>query len=221
MVAGELAVGLKVLAGGTVLCVELPTTVTALDVSVGPGVETVGTGLEAVVVAMTVVNLLEVVPEVVVKDSAGLVPEVVTGTGLVDTVGGDTVVLAVVSGEDGPKVVVIVLGLEIVGVVRIAVVVTGLPVSVTLVVLWGVGLEGVGPEVVGLVVDSISVTPEVVTGAELVDTDVVVFSIVVTMVDAVLSVGLVVGIGVGEEGTVVLAVVVGCSKTGRKHSILC
>lgn len=92
--------------------------------------------------------------------------------------------------------------------------VTGLPVSVTLVVLWGVGLEGVGPEVVVLVVDSVSVTPEVMTGTELVDTDVVVFSIVVPMVDAVL------GIGVGEEGTVVLAVVVVCSKTGRKHSIL-
>lgn len=117
MVGGGLAVGLKVLGGGTVLYVELPTMVTELDVGVGPGVEIGGTGLEVVVVAMIVVNLLEVVPEVVVKDSAGLVPEVVTGTGLVETDDGDTVVLAVVSREDGPKVVVVVLVVGIVGVV--------------------------------------------------------------------------------------------------------
>lgn len=45
-------------------------------------------------------------------------------------------------------------------------VVIGLPVFVTIVVLWG----GVPEGVVVLVVDPVSVTPEVVTGTGLVDT---------------------------------------------------
>lgn len=48
-------------------------------------------------------------------------------------------------------------------------VVIGLPVSVTIVVLWGEVPEGVGPEVVVLAVDPVSVTPEVVTVTGLVD----------------------------------------------------
>lgn len=84
---GGLVVELEELTG--VLYVEVPATVTALDVAVDPEVlvEPDETILEVVVVAVIVVKLLEVVPEVVVKDSVGVVPEVVTDTGLVDTDG--------------------------------------------------------------------------------------------------------------------------------------
>lgn len=119
MVGGGLVVELEVLSGVTVLCVELPATVTALDVAVGPEVlaEPEETISVVVVVAVIVVKLLEVVPEVVVKDSVGVVPEVVNDTGLVDTDGEDTAVLAVDSREDGSEVVVEVMAVDLVRVV--------------------------------------------------------------------------------------------------------
>lgn len=140
MVGGGLVVELEVLSGVTVLYVELPSVVMELDVAVGPEVlaepeETNSEVIVVVVVAMIVVKLLEVVPEVVVKDSVAVVLEVAVATGLVDTDDGDTVVLAVGSGEDGPTVVVMVMADDPVGVVTVAVVVIGLPVSVTTVVL--------------------------------------------------------------------------------------
>ena len=177
MVGGGLVVELEALSGVTVLYVELPAMVTALDVAVGPEVlvepgETISE-VVVVVVAVIVAKLLEVVPEVEVKDSVGVVPEVVTVTGLVDTDGGDTGVLAVGSGEDGPEVVVlmVVVGDPVGGLPVLVVAVSWLDVSVTIVVLWGVDLEGVGAKVVVLVVDPVSVIPEVVTVTGLVDTD--------------------------------------------------
>lgn len=58
MVGGGLAVELKVLSGVTVLYVEPPATVTALDVAVGPEVlvEPEVTIVEVVVVAVNVVE---------------------------------------------------------------------------------------------------------------------------------------------------------------------
>lgn len=125
------------LTGGVVLCVELPVVMTAVDVAVGPDVvvETGGRVLkvvEMVVVALIVIELLEVVPEVVVKLFVGVVPEVVVDTGLVDV--GD-----------------------VVGVVTVAEVVVGVLLSVPTVVVGGVDTEGVGPEVVVLVVDPVTV----------------------------------------------------------------
>lgn len=78
---GGRVVELEGLSGVTVLYVEPPEIVTALDVAVCPEVldEPVETISEVVlVVAVIVVKFLEVVPEVVVKDCVGVVPEVVT-----------------------------------------------------------------------------------------------------------------------------------------------
>ncbi|KAJ7404651.1 hypothetical protein WISP_144086 [Willisornis vidua] len=93
-------------------------------------------------------KLLEVVPEVVVNVSVGVVPEVVTGTGLVDTDGTDAVLLGVVSSEDGPEVVVITMADDVAGVLRV---------------------ESVWSERVVLVVNSVSVTAEVVAVSGVVD----------------------------------------------------
>lgn len=84
MVGGNLRVELEALNLVTVLYVELPGIVTALEVAIGPDtlVEPDERISELVVVAVIVLELLEVVPEVVVKDSVGVVPEVVTDMGL-------------------------------------------------------------------------------------------------------------------------------------------
>lgn len=84
MVGGRLRVELEALNLVTVLYVELPGIVTALEVAIGTDilVEPEERIPEVVVVAVIMVKLLEVVPEVVVKDSVGVVPEVVTNTGL-------------------------------------------------------------------------------------------------------------------------------------------
>lgn len=63
-------------------------------------------------VTVIVVKFLEVVPEVVVKDSVGVVPEVVTDMGVVDTDGRDTIVLAVGTKEDGPELAVVVMAVD-------------------------------------------------------------------------------------------------------------
>lgn len=143
MVGVRAVVELEALTGRVVLCVELPVVVTAVDVVVGPDV-VVETGrvlkvVDMVVVALIVIKLLEVVPEVVVKLCVGVVPEVVVDTGLVDV--GD-----------------------VVGVVTVAEVVVGVLFSVPTVVVGGVDTEGVGPEVVVLVVDSVPVNGVVDTG---------------------------------------------------------
>jgi len=117
VVGGGLLVELEALCGVIVLYVEPPAMVTALDVAVGPEVLVELGETSLVVVAVTVVKLLEVVPEVVVKDSVAVVPEVVTDTGLVDTDGDDTVVLAVVSREDGPELMVLMTAVDLVRVV--------------------------------------------------------------------------------------------------------
>lgn len=71
MVGIRPVVELEPLTGGVALCVELPVVVTAVDVAVGPDVvvEPGGRVLKVVevVVALIVIKLLEVVPEVVVK----------------------------------------------------------------------------------------------------------------------------------------------------------
>ncbi|RMC00217.1 hypothetical protein DUI87_22821 [Hirundo rustica rustica] len=87
------------------------------------------------------IKLLEVVPEVVVKLSVGVVPDVVVDTGLVDA--GD-----------------------IVAVVTVAEVVIGVLISVPTVVGVGVDTEGVGPEVVVLVVDAVPVNGVVDTDGD-------------------------------------------------------
>lgn len=67
--------------GVTVVGVELPGTVTAVDVAVG--LEVLVEMVVVVVVEGTVLTLLEVVPEVVVIDTVGVVPEVMTGSKVV------------------------------------------------------------------------------------------------------------------------------------------
>lgn len=87
------------------LYVELPETVTVLDAGVVPEVlaEPEETISEVVmVVAVTVLKELEVVPEVVVKGFVGVVPDVVTVDGTVETEGGDILPDGVNNGEDAP-----------------------------------------------------------------------------------------------------------------------
>lgn len=105
--APGLGVELEVLSVVTVLYVELPGTVTALDVGVVPEVlvEPGGTIADVVmVVEVTLVKGIEVVPEVVVKDLVGVVPEVVTSDGVVDKEEGEVLIDGVDNGEDDPKV---------------------------------------------------------------------------------------------------------------------
>lgn len=100
----ELGVELEVL---SVVIVELPGTVTALDVGVVPEVlvEPGGTIADVVmVVEVTLVKGIEVVPEVVVKDLVGVVPEVVTSDRVVDTEEGEVLIYGVENGEDDPNV---------------------------------------------------------------------------------------------------------------------
>lgn len=96
------------------LYVELPETVTVLDIGVVPEVlaEPEETISEVVmVVAVTVLKELEVVPEVVVKGFVGVVPDVVTVDGTVETEGGDILPDGVNNGEDAP-VLCVLMGVE-------------------------------------------------------------------------------------------------------------